>query len=821
MTAACCAAGPTTALIFTPEAAAAHGTNTVQTTRESLELETHAVVQAAAADAAATGRVLLCWQPVRKQGHPEGWAVVTYRDDKVTTNNLPWKTFPDPELLLYKKENSAYRCVFRSDTLKDPRTKDWPAEVLELECLDLNGDGVDEVVVTQGHAGASWTPGCAFVFRLAANRLIPVATLTSHYDINVERGADGEQSVIPITFAIGKTLAHVAQPRWTDYYRFDGQHMVPANSFMMQRFRAWPETLRNVLSDHSDDPELWYYLGVACKILSQGPESERAFSRAQALNYQEPDSESHQAGIYAASDAAPSTSLHTDSFRLPKPGDVVLQTAFDTPAARQAWSKADFAKWAAGDGETTSLCITVPRDQSDGSHMIRLPLNLTRYRGCRLLFECMAKADNVSKPVASYLGVKFMLHYQSATAGPFWQNENDVFGTFDWRRLQFNTRIEPDASDGEISLGLQGSSGTAWFDAIKVTVLRTPLARPAPQTNAPPAFRGHELPRLRGVMSPNVFRDEDLRVLGTEWNANVIRWQITRNWGRAGTDRDLAEYDHWLTGRLDELDKALDSCRRYGIKVVVDMHSPPGGRYPNHDLAIFHEPPYQDHWVAAWEGIARRYKDNPAIWGYDLVNEPVEYTPSPAGVTDYLAAQVRVAKAIRVIDRKTPIFIEAADGDSAAGYNDLEPVDIPNVIYQVHMYLPCEFTHQGVFDKWIPTAYPGKIAGMVWNKQQLRKALQSVREFQLAYNVHIYVGEFSAIRWAPGAVNYLRDCIDLFEEYGWDWSYHAYREWDGWSVEHGSNPQDHQPTQEPTDRKKLLLDWFRKNVKPACDVEAK
>ena len=42
-------------------------------------------------------------------------------------------------------------------------------------------------------------------------------------------------------------------------------------------------------------------------------------------------------------------------------------------------------------------------------------------------------------------------------------------------------------------------------------------------------------------MSPHKFQDEDLRVLGREWNANVIRWQITRNWGRVGTDRDLAE----------------------------------------------------------------------------------------------------------------------------------------------------------------------------------------------------------------------------------------------------------------------------------------
>jgi hypothetical protein len=172
---------------------------------------------------------------------------------------------------------------------------------------------------------------------------------------------------------------------------------------------------------------------------------------------------------------------------------------------------------------------------------------------------------------------------------------------------------------------------------------------------------------------------------------------------------------------------------------------------------------------------------------------------------------------VRVIDPTTPIFIEAAVWDSADGFAYLKPVDVPNVVYQVHMYWPGQFTHQGVYGSPVGVNYPGEIAGQKYDKQALRKHLQPVRDFQLAYNMHIYVGEFSAIRWAPGesASHYLRDCIELFEEYGWDWSYHAYREWDGWSVEHGSDPKDSSPTTQPTGRKKLLLEWFAKNQKPS------
>lgn len=502
----------------------------------------------------------------------------------------------------------------------------------------------------------------------------------------------------------------------------------------------------------------------------------------------------------------------------PRPGDVVFETGFNTEAERAQWDKADFADWVPSDTDNQSLRITVPVDKATSGHMVSMPIDLTPYRGCTLAFECRAKADQVSKPSASYLGVKYMLYYPSTSLGKSWHNENGVEGTFDWRKLEFIVAIAPDAEAGILSLGLQGSSGTIWFDDLRITVLKGPRPpRPQALTNPPPAFKGHNLPRLRGVMSPNAFREEDLRILGETWNANVIRWQLTRNWGSAGTERDLEDYTAWIDGKLDELDKVLEACHRYGIKVVVDIHSPPGGRYENKDMALFFEKPYQDYFIALWERIATRYKGNSAIWGYDLLNEPTQTKPSPLGLADSIGTQILAAKAIRKIDPETPIFITSSQWGSPEGFKDLDPVDVTNIIYQVHFYSPHAFTHQGVYEEWMPTQYPSIIQGIEWNKDQIRTSLQPVRDFQLAYNVHIYVGEFSAIRWAPGAVDYLRDCIDVFESYGWDWTYHAYREWDGWSIEHGSDPKDKTPTQDPTDRKKLLLDWFSKNMKAVVE----
>ena len=500
-------------------------------------------------------------------------------------------------------------------------------------------------------------------------------------------------------------------------------------------------------------------------------------------------------------------------------GELVFQTDFESAGARGEWSSAAEAAWVELPGRGMCLKLELPKDGSQRSAMIRLPLDVSRFANCRLSFRCLAKAEQVSEPGRSYLGAKYMFHATSPTTGPIWVNENNVHGTFDWKELRFTADIPGDVERASLQLGLQDSTGAVWFDDLEITVARCLPVRPAPDPNAPPAFRGHSLPRLRGCMSPNSFRDEDLQVLGREWNANLIRWQMTTQWG-AGygheQDYDLDKYNAWLDAELDDLDKALDACRRYGILAVIDLHSPPGGRRPNRDLVLIHEPKYLDAFIACWERIARRFKDHPAVWGYDLVNEPVQNTPPEEGGTDYLQAQVLAAKAIRAIDPKTPIIIEADHWCSAEGFRYLEPVDVPRVIYQVHMYWPGQFTHQGVHGSPVGVAYPGVIGGMQVDKEALRRHLAPVREFQLAYNVHIYAGEFSAIRWAPGAsaADYLRDCIDLFEEYGWDWSYHAFREWDGWSVEHGPNRNNRQRTAEPGDRMRLLLDWFARNEKP-------
>ena len=101
----------------------------------------------------------------------------------------------------------------------------------------------------------------------------------------------------------------------------------------------------------------------------------------------------------------------------------------------------------------------------------------------------------------------------------------------------------------------------------------------------------------------------------------------------------------------------------------------------------------------------------------------------------------------------------------------------------------------------------------------MRVDLKPWIEFQIAHpGTRILVGEFSCILWSKGADKYIRDAIEIFEEYGWDWCYHAYREWQAWDVEY-THVGDYEHRKwvkatEDTNRKKELLKGLSHNVRP-------
>jgi endoglucanase len=504
---------------------------------------------------------------------------------------------------------------------------------------------------------------------------------------------------------------------------------------------------------------------------------------------------------------------------------VVLQTTFDGPDSLRGWTGATEKGVGLVPGYRGSQSLLVERPISDGPGYrgVRKTLPLDELRGTRIKVQAMIKADGVARPPNPWNGVKCMVH-TVAPAGQAWIQQDNLHGAFDWKPVGFTADVPADATAAELSLGLELTTGRAWFDDVKITVIGKRRSRPAKpaadgQVGGPvlrKPYTGHDLPRLRGAMiSPGV-TEADLRVLGGQWKANHVRWQLL--WGgfphSPADNGDMAAYDAWLESALKHLDSLLPVCEAVGIKVLVDLHTPPGGRNDASECRIFKEKRFQEAFLNVWEKVARRYRGNKTVWGYDLVNEPLEGVVEE-GLLDWHELATRTAKLVRQIDAEHAIIVEPAPWGSPDGLDWFEPLPVPGVVYSVHMYLPHRFTHQGVYGGPTGIAYPGTIEGKHWGREQLRQALRPAIEYQRDYGVQIYLGEFSAIRWAPGrsACNYLRDLISICEENGWDWAYHAFREWDGWSVEHGPDPNDHARSKTPTERETLLREWYGKNQK--------
>jgi hypothetical protein len=449
------------------------------------------------------------------------------------------------------------------------------------------------------------------------------------------------------------------------------------------------------------------------------------------------------------------------------------------------------------------------------------PLILEHFRGRRLRLKAEVEASNVGVPLNPWNGVKVMLHIQTPTED-LWRQLAVPTGTFDWRSFSALLAVPTNATSVDLVLGLSQASGNIRIRNVSLTPIEsatTALAAPnraLATAAARPVFTGHASQGLRGAMvDAHLLKRADFDTLTKTWGANLVRWPLIRS---LKEPRDLASYKAWLDTQLAELDQALTWAAANGTKVVVDLHSPPeggqsGGGYYNASGELFSTKKGQDDIVAIWQQITTRYLGNDTIWGFDLVNEPTD-TDTADDCLEWNGLALRIATAIRKIDPTRVLIVESPLTGTPEGMEWLLPLPMDRIIYSFHMYDPLTYTHQGVpgvaaaSNK--PAAYPGIIDGHLWNRDALVHAMQPAISFAAKYHVQVYVGEFGAVRWAPGGDTYLSDLISIFEEQHWDWSFHAFREWQGWNPELGSDRANNTPLPD-SPRVKLFKSAFRRN----------
>lgn len=364
-------------------------------------------------------------------------------------------------------------------------------------------------------------------------------------------------------------------------------------------------------------------------------------------------------------------------------GHVFFATDFEGSEALKGWSGPGVLGEGFQGGH--ALILERPAEKGSGYATATLTLPVEKMRGYVVQFSARIKAENVSRKPQPWNGVKFMAPVVTDQEKT-WPAAELPVGTFGWQKVAFRAVIPEDAKQVNLVVGLEAVTGKAWFDDIRVIAWK-PLTAPGPQVASGKPYKGYDLPRLRGAMVSPDIDAEGLRVLGQQWNANLVRWQLVRR--EKFTDPlDLAAYERWLQSALKQLDAALPLCEKYGLRVVVDLHSPPGGHrlsggYAGSDHGLFTDAACQRKFVEVWQHMAKRYKDARAIWGYDLANEPVEAVAGE-DLADWQDLAERAAKVIRAIDAQRAIIVEPPEWGNPQGLRQLQPLAVPNVVYRAN-----------------------------------------------------------------------------------------------------------------------------------------
>lgn len=236
-------------------------------------------------------------------------------------------------------------------------------------------------------------------------------------------------------------------------------------------------------------------------------------------------------------------------------------------------------------------------------------------------------------------------------------------------------------------------------------------------------------------------------------------------------DRQL--FLEWVTGQIIHIRNNILIHATAKNRFVIDMHTVPGGWTPEGKYAMFTTEPWAfECLVDAWKFIATEFKDDSRVHVYDLCNEP------NCTMTQCANLMKAIVAGVRSVDPKKRLSVSSANGSPGAFKKIAYFPNDKNIWYTFHAYSPFAFSNQGLPGR--PTPVPYKL-----NKQALKQAIIEPIKFSIEKDVKIYVGEFSASIHAPQTdrIKFISDYISIFEEYGFQWSWHCWREAPVWSCE--------------------------------------
>lgn len=187
------------------------------------------------------------------------------------------------------------------------------------------------------------------------------------------------------------------------------------------------------------------------------------------------------------------------------------------------------------------------------------------------------------------------------------------------------------------------------------------------------------------------FREGDLARIRDDYGMNVVRLNLDYRWFEKDYDTttkaSVFKKEGWAW-----MDRMIGQARDKRIYLIVDLHTPPGGfQGPGGATApYFSNTDLRQRTENFWVAFAQRYRHEPIIAAYDLVNEP-----RPQTNADWYAEAERLTAAIRQAggDSNHMVLVESPFPTDGRGFTILRIADSANrVLYDLHYYSPPGFT---------------------------------------------------------------------------------------------------------------------------------
>ncbi len=180
-------------------------------------------------------------------------------------------------------------------------------------------------------------------------------------------------------------------------------------------------------------------------------------------------------------------------------------------------------------------------------------------------------------------------------------------------------------------------------------------------------------------------------------------FETVAGWGadhvRVPIDYELVEDKdgNYLEEGFGYIQRAIDWCGKYGLKMVLDLHKTYGYSFDlgYGESGFFDNEAFQERFYKLWEELTRRYAKYEDRVVFELLNEVTDKEFSDR----WNRISVTCIKRIRSLAPTVKILLGGYWNNSGDAVKDLPlPVD-ENIVYNFHNYDPLVYTHQGAF--WV------------------------------------------------------------------------------------------------------------------------